>query len=46
MALSKKLNAKISKIGLIKKERNIVFEYNKKKFKLKAKKMGYIHNLQ
>ena len=45
IALSKKLNTKISKIGLIKKEKNIVFEYNKKKFKLNAKKMGYIHNL-
>ena len=36
---------KISKIGIIKKEKNILFRYKSKKFKLSAKKMGYIHNL-
>ena len=45
IALSKKLNVKISKIGIIKKEKNILFRYKAKKFKLSAKKMGYIHNL-
>ena len=44
IALSKKLNTKISKIGLIKKGRNIMFKYNMSKFKLNTKKMGYIHN--
>jgi len=44
IALSKKSNTKISKIGLIKKKKNIIFEYNKKKLKLSAKNMGYIHN--
>ena len=44
VALSKKLNVKVSKIGLIKKERKIMFMHNMKKFKLNTKKMGYIHN--
>ena len=42
--LSKKLNTKISRIGLIKKDKNIVFKYKENRFKLNAKKMGYIHN--
>ena len=44
IALSKKLNARISKIGLIKKGKNIVFKYNTSEFKLNSNKMGYIHN--
>jgi len=44
IVLSKKLNTKISKIGIIKKEKNIMFKYNMRKFKLNTKKMGYIHN--
>ena len=44
ISLSKKLNTKITKIGFIKKDKNIVFKYNMNKFKLNSKKMGYIHN--
>ena len=44
ITLSKKLNTKISKIGLIKKEKNIVFKHNMNRFVLNAKKMGYMHN--
>jgi len=42
--LSKKLNIKITKIGLINNSNNILFEYRKSKFKFKGKKMGYTHN--
>ena len=41
--LSKKLNVKISKIGLIKKGKKITFVHNMNKFKLEANKMGYMH---
>ena len=43
-SLSKKLNKKISRIGYIKKGRNIMFKYNMRNFSIKGKKMGYIHN--
>ena len=43
-SLSKKLNVKISKIGLIKKDKKIIFIHNMNKFKLEANKMGYMHN--
>ena len=46
VALSRKLNTKISKIGLIKKDKNVMFKYNKNIFKLRAKKMGYMHNFK
>lgn len=46
LALSKKLNIKISRIGLIKKEKNIICNYNMKQFKLTSQKMGYIHNFK
>ena len=43
-SLSKKLNKKISRIGYIKKGKNIMFKHNMKNFSIKGKKMGYIHN--
>ena len=43
-SLSKKLNVKISKIGLIKKGKKIIFIHNMSKLKLSANKLGYIHN--
>ena len=42
--LSKKLNIKISKIGLINKDKKIVFMHNEHKFILDANETGYIHN--
>ena len=42
--LSKRLKTKISRIGFIKKEKNITFKYNGKKFEVNAKKRGYSHN--
>jgi len=41
--LSKKLSLKISRIGLIKKDKKIVFEYNNTRFNLNSLKMGYTH---
>ena len=42
-SLSKKLKTRISRIGYIKKENNIVFNYNHRKLKINPKKMGYTH---
>jgi thiamine-monophosphate kinase len=42
--IKKKLKIKITRIGYIKKEKNMVFNYKGAKLKLKTKKMGYIHN--
>ena len=41
--LSKKLTTKISRIGVINKNKNIIFKYYNNKFKLKASIMGYKH---
>ena len=41
--ISKKLKTKVTRIGVIKKDKNIVFNYKNKKFKLKNQKMGYKH---
>jgi len=41
--LSKKTKVKISRIGFIKKQKKIIFKYNKKELYLTDKKMGYIH---
>ena len=41
--LSKKLNLKISRIGTITKNTNVLFENNGKKFKISATNMGYTH---
>ena len=41
--LSKKLSVKISRIGLIKKDKKIFFEYNNTRFNLNSLKMGYTH---
>jgi len=46
ISLSKNLSTKITKIGSIKKGKDIVFEYNTKEFKLNTKKKGFIHNFQ
>ena len=44
-SLSKKINVKISKIGVINNDKNIIFKYKDKEFKLTANgKMGYTHN--
>jgi thiamine-monophosphate kinase len=42
--ITKKEKGKISKIGHITKDKNIIFKYKSKKFKLNAKNMGYKHN--
>ena len=42
--ISIKEKGKISKIGHITKGKNIIFKYEKKKFNLNAKNMGYKHN--
>ena len=42
--LSKRLNIKISKIGLINKDKKIVFMHNEHKFTLSTNETGYIHN--
>ena len=42
--LSKKLNIKITRIGLINKDKKIVFMHNEHKFILDANETGYIHN--
>ena len=41
--LSKNLNVKISKIGAVNNDKNIVFQYNGNNFKLRSGKMGYTH---
>ena len=41
--ISKKLSTKITRIGIIKKHRDIVFQHNMKKFKINRVKMGYTH---
>ena len=43
LALSKKLSSKISLIGSITKNRDIIFNYNGSKFKMNDKNTGYIH---
>lgn len=43
-ALSEKLNIKISKIGVVNNDKNIVFHYNGNYFKLTPRKMGYTHH--
>ena len=42
--LSKKLSLKITRIGIITKNSDIVFNYNGRNFKLNATKMGYTHS--
>ena len=42
-SLSKRINTKISRIGIIKKDNKIVFKYNDKIISLNSKKMGYKH---
>ena len=42
--LKKKTNTKITRIGIITKDRNIMLKNSESIFKLNSKKMGYIHN--
>ena len=41
--LSKKLNSKITRIGIIKKKKSIIFKHNMKEFKISRAKAGYTH---
>ena len=43
-SLAKKTETKISRIGVVVKEKNIVFKYNSRKIDFSDKNMGYIHN--
>ncbi len=42
--MGKKTNTKITRIGKITKENDIIFEYKKKNVKFDGIKMGYTHN--
>jgi thiamine-monophosphate kinase len=44
--LSKKIKLKISRIGNMTKNKNIIFNHNNKKLKIKASRMGYTHNFK
>ena len=41
--LSEKLNVKVTRIGVITKDKNILIKYNNKKYNVSAPKMGYTH---
>ena len=42
-SLSKKLNSKITRIGIIKKKKSIIFKNHKDEFKINSAKAGYTH---
>jgi len=44
--LSKICKIKVSKIGIVTKEKNITFKYNDRIFNLDSRKLGYIHNFK
>jgi thiamine-monophosphate kinase len=46
LRLSRKSKVKVSRIGQIKKDKNIIFEYNGINIKLNPKNIGYIHKFK